>query len=221
MVAAAPAQAVPATSAAAGRKAVRKPPSPWPPRLALLAALLPAGWLGLRFATGRLGADPVAEALNSLGLYAISFLLASLACTPLQRVLGWSWTLRVRKTLGLAAFFWALGHLTFYAAVDQGLALGDIWADVVKRKFITLGMGTFLLLLPLAITSTKRMEKKLGFRNWKRLHRVVYLAGALACVHYFLRFKLPEAWPIAAGVLLLLLLGLRLRWPGWRASRTS
>ena len=188
-------------------------PSPWPPRLALAAALAPIPWLGLRFATGRLGADPVAEALNSLGLYAISFLLASLACSPLQRVLGWNWALRVRKTLGLAAFFWALGHLSFYAGVDQGFALGDIFQDVVKRKFITLGMATFLLLVPLALTSTKRMEKRLGFRRWKLLHRLVYLAGATACLHYFLRFKLPEGWPIAAGVLLLLLLILRLRWP--------
>ena len=196
-------------------------PSPWPPRLAVLAAVAPIPWLGLRFATGRLGADPVAEVLNSFGLYAITFLLASLACTPAQRVLGWTWPLRVRKTLGLAAFFWALGHLSFYAGVDQGFALGEIWKDVVKRKFITLGMATFLLLLPLAITSTKRMEKRLGFRRWKQLHRLSYAAGALACVHYFLRFKLPEAWPIAAGSILLLLLVLRIRWPRWPASRTS
>ena len=117
---AAPAAAQPAeVHTGAAKAAVKAGPSPWPPRLALLAALSPAPWLAVRFATGRLGADPVAEVLNSLGLYAISFLLASLACTPLQRVLGWTWPLRVRKTLGLAAFFWALGHLSFYAGIDQ------------------------------------------------------------------------------------------------------
>ena len=92
---------------------------------------------------------------------------------------------------------------------------------MVKRKFITLGMATFLLLLPLALTSSKRMEKRLGFRAWKRLHRLAYLAGALACTHYFLRFKLPEPWPIAAAVLLLLLLGLRLRWPVRRSATAA
>jgi sulfoxide reductase heme-binding subunit YedZ len=185
-------------------------PSPWPPRLALLTALAPLPWLAGRALLGNLGANPVEEVLNGLGLYAIGFLVASLACTPLQRLLGWSWALRVRKTLGLAAFFWALAHVTFYVAIDQGLDLGGLIEDVLKHRFVFLGMGALVLLLPLAVTSTKAMEKRLGFRNWKRLHRLAYLAGGLACAHFFLRFKLPETAPIATAALLTALLAARL-----------
>ncbi len=191
-------------------------PSPWPPRLALAAALAPVGWLGGRALLGDLGANPVEEVLNRLGLYAITFLLASLACTPLQRLLGWSWALRVRKTLGLAAFFWALAHVLFYVGIDQGLDLRGLWEDVLKHRFVFLGMAALLTLLPLALTSTKAMERRLGFRRWKRLHRLAYAAGALACAHFYLRFKLPEAWPILAAVLLALLLAARLWTPSGR-----
>jgi sulfoxide reductase heme-binding subunit YedZ len=196
-------------------------PSPWPPRLALLAALAPIAWLGGRALLGDLGANPVEEVLNGLGLYAITFLIASLACTPLQRWLGWTWALRVRKTLGLAAFFWALAHVAFYVVIDQGLDLRGLVDDVLKHRFVFLGMGAFVLLLPLAITSTKAMEKRLGFRRWKRLHRLAYLAGALACVHFFLRFKLPEAAPLATGALLALLLLARLWSPGAKKARPA
>jgi methionine sulfoxide reductase heme-binding subunit len=196
-------------------------PSPWPPRLAMTLAFLPGAWLLARGLRGRLGADPVDEVLNALGLYAICFLLGSLACTPLQKLSGWTWPVRVRKHLGLAAFFYALLHLSCYAFVDQGFAFSEILKDVLKRPFITLGMGAFLLLLPLALTSFKRAEKRLGFRRWKRLHRLAYLAGVLACIHFYLRFKLPERLPIAFGILLLILLGFRLGWDQWRASRTS
>jgi sulfoxide reductase heme-binding subunit YedZ len=196
-------------------------PSPWPPRLALLAALAPVGWLGGRALLGDLGANPVEEVLNRLGLHAIAFLLASLACTPLQRLLGWSWALRVRKTLGLAAFFWALAHVLFYVGIDQGLDLRGLWDDVVKHRFIFLGMAALLLLFPLAVTSTKAMERRLGFRRWKRLHRLSYAAGALACAHFYLRFKLPEAWPIAAAALLALLLAARLWTPSAPGKRPA
>ena len=185
-------------------------PSPWPPRLALVAALAPIPWLALRALRGDLGANPVEELLHALGRYAIAFLVASLACTPLQRFLGWSWALRVRRTLGLAAFCWALTHVAVYLVLDQGLDLPGIAEDVLKHRFVFLGMGALLLLLPLAITSTKAMEKRLGFRRWKRLHRLAYVAGALACIHFFLRFKLPEAAPLATGALLAVLLLSRL-----------
>jgi sulfoxide reductase heme-binding subunit YedZ len=196
-------------------------PSPWPPRLALLAALAPGLWVGARALLGALGANPVEEVLNGLGLYAITFLLASLACTPLQRWLGWTWALRVRKTLGLAAFFWALAHVGFYVVIDQGLDLRGLLDDVLKHRFVFLGMAAFVLLLPLAVTSTKAMEKRLGFRRWKRLHRLAYVAGALACVHFFLRFKLPEAAPLATFALLLVLLLARLWSPRAKTGRTA
>ena len=200
-------------------KAAKKAgPSSWPPRLALLAALSPIAWLGARAGLGDLGANPIEEVLNRLGLYAITFLLASLACTPLQRFLGWSWALRVRKTLGLAAFFWALTHVLFYVGIDQGLDLRGLWDDVLKHRFVFLGMAALVVLFPLALTSTKAMERRLGFRWWKRLHRLAYAAGALACAHFYLRFKLPEPWPIAAAALLALLLAARLWNPSSRPA---
>ena len=219
MLAPAPGSGLRAPASAAPTR--KKGPSPWPPIAAIAGAAAPGVWLLTRALLGKLGADPVAEVLNSFGLYALSCLLASLACTPLQRISGWNWILRARKPLGLAAFFWALAHLSFYAGVDQGLAFGEIVKDVIKRPFITLGMGTFLLLLPLALTSTQRAQKWMGFRRWKRLHRLAYVAGGLACIHYYLRFKLPEAWPIAAAVLVSLLLLLRIGWRRWLGSRTS
>jgi methionine sulfoxide reductase heme-binding subunit len=186
--------------------AKEKGPSRWPQRLALALCVLPAPVLAARFLLGGLGVNPVEAALNLLGLHAIVLLLASLACTPLARHLKWTQALLVRKTLGLAAFFWALAHVLFYAVIDQGLDLGALWKDVLQHRFVFLGMAALLLLLPLALTSTKAMEKRLGFRRWKRLHRLAYAAGALACTHYFLRFKLPEAGPIAAAAVLAVLL---------------
>jgi len=203
-------------AALAGALVKKAGPSPWPPRLALAAALAPAAWLGARAVLGDLGANPVEEVLNALGLYAITFLLASLACTPAQRFLGQAWALRVRKTLGLAAFFWALAHVLFYVVIDQGLALGALLEDVLKHRFVFFGMAALVLLLPLALTSTKKMEQRLGFRRWKRLHRLAYAAGALACAHFYLRFKLPEVAPLGAAALLAVLLAARLVNPAAR-----
>lgn len=174
----------------------------------VISALLPAS-LAARFFLDKLGANPIEAVLNQLGLQAVWTLLASLSCTPLAEVFGLKQALRVRKTLGLAAFFAALAHLSVYLVIDQGLAWSEIWADVTKRRFIFFGSGAFLLLLPLALTSTKAAVKRLGQRNWKRLHRLVYAAGLLGCLHYFLRFKLTEPQPVAGFLLLAILLGAR------------
>lgn len=160
--------------------------------LAFAACCVPALWLLVQFFTVGFGADPIAELLNDLGYIAFVLLVLTLACTPLRIVLGWSWPIRLRKLLGDFCFFYASLHLLTYVGLDQNFSLGDVARDVLKHKFILLGMSTWLLLLPLAITSTQGWQKRLGFRRWKRLHRLVYLAGGLASFHFLLRFKTPR-----------------------------
>jgi methionine sulfoxide reductase heme-binding subunit len=178
--------------------------------LVFLGALSPLLWLVGRGVRGALGPDPVAEVLNRLGLYALVLLLCSLSCTPLQLVLGWKWPLRVRRMLGLFAFFYATVHFCTYVGIDQGLDFAGIWKDIVKRKFMTVGFAAWCCLLPLAVTSTARWVKRLGFRRWKALHRLAYVAGGLAIVHFLWRFKTAPLQPVLFGVALFVLLAIRL-----------
>ena len=175
--------------------------------LAFAACCVPLLWLALQFATHGLGANPIEALLNALGYTAFVLLVLTLACSPAQILLGWSWTLRIRKLLGDFCFFYACLHLLTYAVLDQGLDFGAIAGDVLKHKFIFLGMATWLLLLPLAVTSTQGWQRRLGFRRWKRLHRLVYLAGGTASFHFLLRFKTPRietvAWMSLVAALLL------------------
>lgn len=175
--------------------------------LAFAAGCLPAIWLLVQFFTVGFGANPIETLLNDLGYVAFVLLALTLACTPAQILLGWSWPLRIRKLLGDFCFFYASLHMLTYLGLDQGFSLGDIVKDVAKHKFIMLGMATWLVLLPLAITSTQGWQRRLGFRRWKRLHRLVYLAGGLASFHFLLRFKTPRvetlAWMATIAVLLL------------------
>ena len=188
----------------------------WLKPIAFAAALSPLLWLAGRAVRGDLGADPVAEVLNRLGLYALVLLLCSLACTPLQLVLGWKWPLRVRRMLGLFAFFYASLHLSTYLGVDQFFDFRAIGKDIAKRRFVTVGFAAWCALLPLAITSTQGWVKRLGFRRWKRLHRLAYVAAALGVVHFLWRFKTAPLEPLIAGAVLGVLLAARLirRKPG-------
>jgi methionine sulfoxide reductase heme-binding subunit len=175
--------------------------------VAFAACCLPLIWLAWQFVTGGLGANPIEALLNDLGYFAFVLLALTLACTPLQIVLGWSWAIRIRKLLGDFCFFYACLHILTYTVLDQGFDFRGIATDVLKHKFIFLGMATWLLLLPLAVTSTQGWQRRLRFRRWKRLHRVVYLAGGLASFHFLLRFKTPKVETLAwMGVICVLLL---------------
>jgi methionine sulfoxide reductase heme-binding subunit len=175
--------------------------------LALAACSVPLLWLVVSYLIAGFGPDPIAVLLNDLGYITFVLLVLTLTCTPAQILLGWKWPLRIRKLLGDFCFFYASLHLTTYLGLDQGLDFGAVVKDVLKHKFIMLGMATWLLLLPLAITSTQGWQKRLGFRRWKRLHRLVYVAGGLACFHFLLRFKTPRvetlAWMAVMAALLL------------------
>jgi sulfoxide reductase heme-binding subunit YedZ len=162
--------------------------------------------MGIR---GELGANPIATALNQLGLLALVFLLASLTCTPLKALLGWTWPIRIRRMLGLFAFFYASVHFLTYAAIDQVLNLRAIFDDVTKRPFIMVGFAALVLLIPLALTSTDGMVRRLGFVRWKRLHRLVYLTAGLGIVHFIWRVKKDLSQPLTYAAWLAILLGVR------------
>jgi len=181
----------------------------------LLGALVPLAYLARRFQTGALGADPVAAALNELGLIALVFLSATLACTPLKALLGWTWPMRIRRMLGLFAFSYASLHFLLYAVVDQGLSFSAILADVSERPFITVGFAALLLLIPLAITSTTKMRRRIGPVRWQRLHRLVYVIGLLAVLHFFLRVKRDVDEPLTYACIIAGLFGVRL----WQAAQ--
>jgi sulfoxide reductase heme-binding subunit YedZ len=184
---------------------------------AFVACLLPLAWLGGRYLRNDLGANPISELENRLGFYALLMLLLSLACTPAQVVFKWKWPLLLRKLFGDYAFFYACLHLSTYVGVDQFFDWGEIGKDLVKRKFITVGMATWVLLLPLAVTSTQGWQKRLGFRRWKRLHRLTYVAGVGALVHFTWRFKTLNAETASYAAILLLLFAVRI--VHWARSR--
>lgn len=158
-----------------------------------------------------LGADPVAAITHATGDWALRLLLLCLAMTPLRRVLGQAWPIRFRRLIGLYAFFYACLHLATYLVLDlQGYWM-QIFDDIVKRPYITVGFTAWLLLLPLALTSTRGWMRRLG-RHWGRLHRLVYAVGVLAVLHYLWLVKSDLREPLMYAGILALLLGLRLWW---------
>jgi sulfoxide reductase heme-binding subunit YedZ len=179
--------------------------------LAPLAALV---WAGFR---GDLGANPVETITHETGQWALRLLLATLAVTPLRRLTGWNPLLRVRRMLGLFAFFYAVLHLATYLWLDQFFDWGAVLADVLDRPYITIGFAAFLLLVPLAATSTDAMVRRLGGRRWQRLHRLVYPAAGLAVLHFLWLVKADLREPLIYAGLLALLLAARL--PGWLRGR--
>jgi len=172
-----------------------------------VACLLPLAKLAVDGARGELTANPIEEAMNRLGFWTLTILLSSLTATPLKTFFGFTKPMRVRRMLGLFAFFYGSLHFVTYVALDQTFDLSDIGADIVKRKFITIGFAAFLTLLPLAVTSTDRAVKRLGFRRWKRLHRLVYVAAVLGVVHFVWRVKAdylePALFALALAALLI------------------
>lgn len=184
----------------------RGEPRPWLKPGIFLGGLAPLAQLALRAGQGELGANPIAQIENELGLTALVFLIASLVCTPARRLFGWTWTVPIRRELGLFAFFYAALHFACYMVLDQFFDWGAIVADIAQRPFITVGMAALVLMVPLAITSTTGWVRRLGFRRWSRIHQLVYLAGGLAVLHFVWRVKIDLSQPLTyAGILALLL----------------
>ncbi|PZU55765.1 MAG: sulfoxide reductase heme-binding subunit YedZ [Thauera sp.] len=191
----------------------------WIWRIVWAACLLPLLWLvagGLRDA---LGANPIEYITRATGDWTLRLLLLTLAVTPLRQLTGWHWLVRLRRTLGLYAFFYGCLHLATYVWLDQFFDWPGIVADIVKRPFVTLGFAAFVLMLPLAITSTNGMIRRLGGRSWQRLHRAVYAVGVLGVAHYWWLVKKDLTEPITYALVLTALFALRL-WHGRRMRRT-
>lgn len=167
-----------------------------------IACLLPAADLIYRAFTGDLGSDPVETLIRTTGDWAIKLLVAGLLLTPLARILKNPMPVRFRRMIGLYAFFYVCIHLSLYLGLDQGLDVPAIVKDVLKRPYITFGMMAFLLLVPLAITSTKRMVARLGPKKWRQLHRAVYVAASFGVMHYYLLVKLDITWPLIYATIL-------------------
>lgn len=158
----------------------------------------------------QVGANPLEFVTRTTGTLTLVFLLISLAVTPVRRITGLNWLTRFRRLLGLFAFFYGSLHLMTYVAFDRFFHLRTIPGDVAKRPFIAIGMTAFFLMVPLAITSTDKMVKRLGGKRWVRLHRLVYLCGTLGVAHYYLLVKSDVRVPLTFAFILALLLGFRL-----------
>ncbi len=163
-------------------------------------------------ATDNLGANPIEAVTRGLGDWTLRFLLLTLAVTPLRRLSGLAWLLRLRRMLGLYTFFYACLHVLSYLWLDQFFDWGEILKDIVKRPFITVGFASFLLLIPLAITSSNAMIRRLGGRLWQRLHRAVYAIALFAVLHFWWMVKLDITEPAIYAGILAILLGMRLAW---------
>lgn len=201
--------------------------------LAFLAGLGPATWLMYAALTGHLSVNPLSDLTNETGVWALRFLCSTLAITPLRRLTGWNAAIRFRRMAGLFAFFYGTLHLLVYTIADRfaGLDFPDgmlAWStavnlarsvgeDIYKRPFITIGFTAFVLMVPLAVTSTAGWIRRLGGRRWQALHRLVYASAAAGVVHYYWLVKADVRSPLMYGAIVILLLGVRVYWSRMKA----
>lgn len=186
-------------------------------------ALVPLAFLTYRALNNDLGANPVETINRYTGDWVLRFLMITLAVTPLRKLTGWNSILRYRRMLGLFAFFYVCLHFLSYVWLDQYFVMADIVKDVIKRPYITVGFASFLMLIPLAATSTNAMVRRLGAKRWQQLHRLVYVIGIGGVVHFLWLVKSDLREPLIYGVILAMLLGYRVwhkvrRTPGVAAS---
>ncbi|MEX2472140.1 MAG: protein-methionine-sulfoxide reductase heme-binding subunit MsrQ [Gemmatimonadota bacterium] len=174
-----------------------------------IAALAPAAWLVRGVLQGTLGANPIETLTHTTGMTALVLLLVTLAVSPVRKLSGWNPVIRLRRPLGLFAFFYAVGHFSIWFAFDMVFNVGWMLEDIAERRFITVGMAALLLLTPLAITSTRGWIRRLG-KRWAKLHRLVYVATGLGILHYFWLVKSDYRLPSLLAVCLLILLIARL-----------
>ena len=175
-----------------------------------LASVVPLAYLTVRLASGSVEGDQVKFLQHVSGDTVLACLLLTLSVTPLRRLTGWNELIRVRRLIGLTAFWYAVLHFLSYLVFDQSLSVPDIAADIAKHPWVLLGFAAFLMLLPLAITSTKGWIRRLGGKRWQRLHQLIYPATAAGVVHYFWLVKKDVTDPIYWAAALLTLLAIRL-----------
>jgi sulfoxide reductase heme-binding subunit YedZ len=175
-----------------------------------LAALIPLERLAWKALHGGLGANPIEVITHSTGDWTLRLVLVTLAVTPLRRLTGQYWLIGIRRMVGLFAFFYGTLHLTTYIWLDKFFDVHEMVKDIAKRPFITIGFSAFVLMIPLAATSTAWSIRRLGGKNWQRLHRLIYLTGILGVIHYIWLVKADKRKPLEYGALLFVLLLYRL-----------
>lgn len=173
--------------------------------------LVPLALLFWDFLFGKLGANPVEFFLRTTGVLTLVFLLITLSVTPLRKYYGWNKLIKFRRMLGLYAFFYGCLHLITYSIFDKSLSVSAIIGDVWQRPFIAFGMFAFFLLIPLAVTSTNGIIKRLGGKNWQKLHRLTYFAALAGVVHFWMIVKSDVFYPLLFGSILAVLLGYRIQ----------
>jgi sulfoxide reductase heme-binding subunit YedZ len=188
--------------------------------LVLVNGAVPAALLGWDAAHHQLGANPVNFAILTTGMSALVFLLLTLLVTPLRKISGWNWIIFSRRTLGLCAFFYAALHFLIFFFKDQQGSVSGTLTELVKRKYLMVGITGLLVMAPLAVTSTNAMIKRLGGRRWRALHRLAYVAALAGVVHYYMQVKKDVRQPLAFGAVLAVLLGYRLM-VSWRSARPA
>ena len=188
--------------------------------IVFVVALVPFLWLAFRAYSGRLSANPIEDITLTTGIWALRFLVVTIAITPLRRITGWNRLIQYRRMLGLFAFFYAVLHLSIYVVLDYFFAWDLIFADIAKRPFITMGMLAFVCMIPLALTSTKGWIRRLG-RRWQLLHRLVYVSAIAAGIHYLWKVKVIIGSPVYYAAIIAVLLLFRIAWTlRARSSRT-
>ena len=175
-----------------------------------ILALSPLGWLVWLTFTRQLGADAVDTLLHRMGDFTLIILLATLAITPLRRLTGWNVLIRIRRIVGLFGFFYLSLHFFIYLVLDQTLDWEFILVDLTKRPYAVVGFTAWLLLIPLAVTSTQGWVRRLG-KRWQKLHKLVYIAVALGLLHFYWQVKADTLWPLVAASVYVVLLALRLK----------
>lgn len=178
--------------------------------IVFLICLIPFSRLVIYGIYNMLGANPIEFITRSTGTWTLVFLLITLSITPIRKLLHWSWLIRLRRMLGLFAFFYGTLHFTTYIWLDQFFDWGGILQDIAKRPFITVGFISFVLMIPLAFTSTNTMVKRLGGKRWQTLHRLIYITAIAAVIHYWWLVKKDVTQPVIYASILVLLLAARL-----------
>jgi methionine sulfoxide reductase heme-binding subunit len=187
----------------------------------LVACLLPTAWtirvlwLAYQGLDPGVFGDPIKVVREVTGIWTLRYLMITLAITPLRRLTGWNSLIRIRRMIGLLAFFQGVVHFAIYLWLDESFIVGEIVKDIIRRPFIASGVISLFLMLPLAVTSTKKWIGRLGGKRWQLVHRLIYFAALAGVIHYYFYVKSDIRDPLAYAVLLMILLGFR----GWRAIR--
>ncbi len=205
--------------------------------LVFIASLLPAAWLVWAGLTGNLSANPLSDLTNETGVWALRFLCITLVITPARRLTGWNALIKFRRMAGLFAFFYGTLHFLTYTIADRFAALDfpdgivawstvanlakSVTEDVYKRPFITIGFTAFVLMVPLAITSTAGMIRRLGGKKWNALHRLVYVSAAAGALHYWWLVKADVRRPLIYAAIVAVLLAVRFYWAREKSAKAA